>query len=157
MNKKRKIVIILFVIIIALAALVLSNKYESGITKESNLPEVEKSLLDKFKEVHKEEIITYAQNDLNNDGKNDLLVIYKVNKNSNKMTVVVNENNELYLTEPVPAPIEDQKIEFKDIDDKDEMEVIVSGSKNGNVGYAIYRIEDKKLVDLFGQDMESCC
>ncbi len=37
------------------------------------------------------------------------------------------------------------------------MEVIVSGSKNGNVGYAIYRLEGNEMIDLFGQDMESCC
>ena len=42
-------------------------------------------------------------------------------------------------------------------DDKDEIELVLSGSKNGNVGYAIYRLENKKLVDLFGEGMNACC
>lgn len=46
---------------------------------------------------------------------------------------------------------------FKNIDDKVLIEVIVLGFKNGNVGYVIYRVEGKKFVDLFGEDMDKCC
>jgi len=38
------------------------------------------------------------------------------------------------------------------------MEVIVSGSKDGNFGYAIFRlIDDTIFKDLFGEGMEDCC
>ena len=29
--------------------------------------------------------------------------------------------------------------------------------KDGEVGYAIYRIIDGELINLFGEDMEDCC
>ncbi|MDO7204722.1 Cys-Cys-COOH (seleno)protein SaoC [Paraclostridium bifermentans] len=73
------------------------------------------------------------------------------------MVGVISDNENVYMTEPIRAPIDDILIEFKDIDDKNEMELILSGSKNGNVGYAIYRLENKKLVDLFGEGMNACC
>ncbi len=62
------------------------------------------------------------------------------------MVVVVSDKNSHYITKPIPAPIENQTITFKNIDDKAPIEVIVSGSKNGNVGYAIYRVEGKNLL-----------
>ena len=44
------------------------------------------------------------------------------------------------------------------IDDKDNIEFIISGSKNGNYGYAIYRLkEDLEIRDLFSEDMDNCC
>ena len=164
--RNKKIIIGIAIAILAGVALVLSNNYEEKQKQESEIDihggavaekKEDKELMDIFKKNHDEEIITYAQQDMNNDGKDDLLVIYYVNKNSNQMTVVASKGDEYILTEPIPAPIDDQQISFKNIDDKDEMEVIVSGSKNGNVGYAIYRLEGNEMIDLFGQDMESCC
>lgn len=163
--RNKKIIIGIVIAILAGVALVLSNNYEEKQKQESEIDihggavaeKADKELMDIFKKNHDEEIITYAQQDMNNDGKDDLLVIYYVNKNSNQMTVVASKGDEYILTEPIPAPIDDQQISFKNIDDKDEMEVIVSGSKNGNVGYAIYRLEGNEMIDLFGQDMESCC
>lgn len=164
--RNKKIIIGIAIAILAGFALVLSSNYEEKQKQESEIDihggavaekKADKELMDIFKKNHDEEIITYAQQDMNNDGKDDLLVIYYVNKNSNQMTVVASKGDEYIFTEPIPAPIDDQQISFKNIDDKDEMEVIVSGSKNGNVGYAIYRLEGNEMIDLFGQDMESCC
>jgi hypothetical protein len=73
------------------------------------------------------------------------------------MVAVVNNKDKKYLTKPILAPKEDAVITFRDIDKKDEMEVMISGSKNGNLGYAIYRLQDDKFIDLFGEDMEACC
>lgn len=163
--RNKKILTCIIIVILACVALVVSNNYEKK-QSESEIDihggkvaekKADKELMNIFKKNHDEKVITYAQHDLNNDGKEDLIIIYYVNKNSNKMTVVASKGNEYVLTEPIPAPIDNQQISFKDIDNKEEMEVIVSGSKNGNVGYAIYRLENYEMIDLFGQDMESCC
>ena len=74
------------------------------------------------KEFEDHAVIHAAQEDVNNDGKKDLLVVYHPK------------------------------------DDKDNIEFIISGSKNGNYGYAIYRLEeDLEIRDLFSEDMDNCC
>ena len=114
-------------------------------------------LLEQYKKDYTQEIIMAEKCDLNMDKKEDAVIIYKENKSQNFMVVVVTEGEGYYITEPVKAPLEKQSIKFKNIDEKDEMEVIVSGEKNGNLGYAIFRIEDKKFKDIFAEGMESCC
>lgn len=94
--------------------------------------------------------------DLTNDGIEDMIIIYREKKDT-RMTVAIGGKNEITFTEEVPAPVENQSIQLKDIDKKDEMEFIVRGSKHGNIGYAIFRIENMKIIDLFGEGMESCC
>ena len=73
------------------------------------------------------------------------------------MVGIISDESQMYMTKPILAPKEDVTIEFKNIDNKDKMELILSGSKNGNVGYAIYRLEGDKFTDLFGEGMNSCC
>ena len=84
------------------------------------------------------------------------MVVYKED-NNNQMVVIINGKENMYMTAPIPAPKEDVVIEFKNIDDKEPIEVVISGSKNGNVGYGIYRLENKRLLNLFGEGMEACC
>ncbi|WP_251861117.1 Cys-Cys-COOH (seleno)protein SaoC [Clostridium sp. Marseille-Q2269] len=111
-----------------------------------------------FKEKYnKKQVLKCGEKDLNNDNKLDLIVIYKKNSDKNSMVVVLSDKERYKITNEVSAPIENQKIEFKDIDKKAPLEFIISGSKNGNLGYAIYRIEKGKIVDLFGEDMKDCC
>jgi hypothetical protein len=87
-----------------------------------------------------------------------LIVIFDNDKGKKQMCAVIAKENEKHqFTDPIPAPAENQKIQFKDIDEKDELEFIVSGSKNGSVGYAIYRIIDGQIINLFGEGMEDCC
>lgn len=125
--------------------------------EESLLPKVSKESLNFFEDnVVYEDIITYAEEDINNDDKKDLVVIYKQGT-KHKTVAVVSDKKGLYITEPKVAPKEDVSITFRDIDEKDEIEVMISGSKNGNIGYAIYRIENEKLIDLFGEGMDACC
>ena len=132
-------------------------------SKEKNkevvdLPNVDEELLLFFQgNVDFEKIINYSQGDINEDNREDLVVVYKKDNNNNHMVVVINDKNNMYVTTPKPAPKEDVKIEFKNIDNKDNMEVIISGSKNGNVGYGVYRFENNELIDLFGEGMEACC
>lgn len=97
--------------------------------------------------------VTCKKGDVTDDGIDDLIMIYREGDNT-RMRVLINGET---FTDEVPAPIENQTIEFKDIDHKDEVEFIISGSKRGNYGYAIYRIIDNQAVDLFGDGMESCC
>lgn len=96
-----------------------------------------------------------AQGDVSGDGVSDLIVIYaKTPEEMNTVTVV---SGDWKLTEPVKAPFENQRIELKNIDDKGPAEMIISGSRNGSFGMAIFRLEDGKLVDLFKEGMEDCC
>lgn len=103
-------------------------------------------------------VITCGYEDLNGDGHKDLLVIYKVAHRKNEMVIVLDNVNGYKITDPSPAPVDNQEIEFKDIDKTPPMEFIVSGSKDGNFGYAIFRlIDDMEIRDLFGDGMEDCC
>lgn len=104
------------------------------------------------------EVITCGYEDLNDDGRKDLLVIYKEEKKKNGMLIVLDTEEGYKLSDHTHAPIENQKIEFKDIDKTGPMEFIVSGSKDGKFGYAIFRLVDEfELRNLFGEGMEECC
>ena len=103
-------------------------------------------------------VITCGYEDLNDDGRKDLLVIYKEEKKKNGMLIVLDTEEGYKLSDHTHAPIENQKIEFKDIDKTGPMEFIVSGSKDGKFGYAIFRLVDEfELRNLFGEGMEECC
>jgi len=86
-----------------------------------------------------------------------LLVMYRVSEQKNMMRVILDLDEGFLATNEVPAPIEDQIIQFKDIDKKPPMEFIVQGSKGNKTGFAVFRIENNQLVDLFGEGMEDCC
>ena len=102
-------------------------------------------------------ILKYAQADLDNDDREDLIVIYQIAKDLNHMCVILHGGEGFVESNSVPAPVSDQMIQFKDIDNKTPLEFILQGRKGTKVGYAIFRIEDGKLTDLFGQGMEDCC
>lgn len=102
-------------------------------------------------------ILKYAQADLDNDGREDLIVIFNVDIGKNMMSVIRFQGVDLVETNAVPAPVSDQMIQFKDIDKKPPLEFIIQGRKGAKVGYAIFRVEDGKLADLFGEGMEDCC
>ena len=102
-------------------------------------------------------ILKYAQADLDNDGLEDLIVIYQVAKGHNEMCVLLHQGADFVESNSVPAPVSDQMIQFKDIDNEPPLEFILQGRKGPKVGYAIFRIEDGKLADLFGEGMENCC
>ena len=73
------------------------------------------------------------------------------------VTVDPQEDGSLGETEPIPAPRENQHIRFFNMDKLSEIETLITGEKNGQVGYAIYRIMDGAMVNLFGEGMEDCC
>lgn len=152
--KRNKLFIILAIIVFLIGLVIYSGDKSREVDGIKN---VSKELLVYFEDnIEFNEIVTHAEEDINNDNKADLIVVYSDNSKNNKMVAIINDK-EMYITEPVAAPRENVVITFKDIDSKDEMEVMVSGSKNGSVGYAIFRLEEGKLVDLFGEGMEACC
>ena len=144
-----------FIFIICLSFLGCGDK-EEATEKVANIKE--KELLEFFnKNVEGSKIIVAKEEDINGDELKDLVVIYNKD-NESQMVAVINESNREYkLSDVHKAPKENQDIQFKNIDDKDPMEFIVSGSKNGAVGYAIFRLEGDKVIDLFGDGMEDCC
>lgn len=110
-----------------------------------------------FKDTHKgAKIIMCEYGDVTNDELKDLIVIYEEDKNI-RLIVAVDGKNEIRYTNVVPAPLENQSIKLKNVDEKDQVEFIVSGSKKGVMGYGIFRVENMKIVDIFGEGMESCC
>ena len=103
------------------------------------------------------EVIKYAAQDLNEDGRLDLVVIYRVSPEKNMMRIVLDLGGQFTQTNEVPAPYSTQVISFRDIDNKPPMEIVVQGTKGAKFGYAIYRVEGTRLDDLFGEGMEGCC
>ncbi|NLI11790.1 MAG: hypothetical protein GX425_04015 [Peptococcaceae bacterium] len=103
------------------------------------------------------EVIKCASADLNGDNIEDLVVIYRESEEKNSMLVVLGGTGECQCTNEVPAPVSNQVITFKDIDNKPPLEFIVQGVKGANIGYAIYRVDGERLEDLFGEGMKDCC
>lgn len=152
----KKIIVLIFSMVLLLIIGTGCGKSEMKIDKESLESLKEDKLFNLFTDKYKECIpITCKKGDVTNDGLEDLIIIYKSGENI-RMRVLI-DGKEVIFTEEVPAPIENQTIEFKDIDNKNEVEFIVKGSKRSNIGYAIYRIIDNEIKDLFGEGMNECC
>ncbi|MGE5396237.1 MAG: Cys-Cys-COOH (seleno)protein SaoC [Chitinophagales bacterium] len=103
------------------------------------------------------ELIKMAEGDLNADGREDTVVIYKIGKEKCRMQAILNLPSGYRMTGKVPAPVSNQTLEFKNIDDKPPTEILVSGVKGSYPGYAIFRLEKGELVNLFGENMDKCC
>ncbi|MDD4237010.1 MAG: Cys-Cys-COOH (seleno)protein SaoC [Desulfotomaculaceae bacterium] len=115
-------------------------------------------LLEYFKSTHPgKDVIILDKADLNSDNTEDMVVIFRESKETNSMLVVLDLSGSYQCTNEVPAPVSNQIIQFKDIDQKPPLEFIVQGMKGANVGYAIFRVEALKLEDLFGDGMKDCC
>lgn len=123
-------------------------------------------LLETFKSSHTDaEVLLACEEDLTDDGLSDLVILYSLE--SEKVTgfgytpvwltvEIGEEGGSASFTEPIRAPVENQKIHFKNIDEKDEMEFVLQGSKGEKIGYGIFRVMDGKTVNLFGEGMEEC-
>lgn len=114
--------------------------------------------LEHFKRQNPErEIIKWVEADLNDDGRQDCIVLYRLSEEKNMMRVILDLESGYFDTNEVPAPISDQVIQLRDIDRKPPLEFIVQGAKGAKMGFAVFRIEENRLVDLFGEGMEDCC
>ena len=96
--------------------------------------------------------------DIDNDGTEDLVVIYKKkDEDANEMREVFNRDGHYKISNEHRAPYENQRVEFKDIDNSPPQEFIITGSRNGRYGHNIYRYEGYDEVhSIFGQDMDAC-
>ena len=169
--KKGQKKLLLYAVLLAalLAALVFLrgflDKKDAEAEKESSrqyAPAVEETdpLLVYYRAQYPEkEIVLACSGDLNNDGTNELVVIYRVDASGACESVVLSPlaDGTWHETPPTPAPQQHQKMRFFNMDKKDEMELLITGDKNGEVGYAIYRLIDGQLINLFGEGMEDCC
>ncbi len=150
--------VIAFALILCLAAGGCGEKSQQGQqTGEAEIPE-QNRLLRCFENKNPGKvIIKCALADLNSDGRDDLIVMYRVSKDKNMMRVILDGNGGCVSTNEVPAPYSNQAIRFRDIDNKPPMEFIVQGARGAKIGYAIFRVEGDRLIDLFGEGMEDCC
>lgn len=134
------------------------NEVDKSLTSRSSATGEPTSCLSYFVLTHEgKDVIKCAVADLNGDNAEDLVVIYRESKEKNNMLVVLNLVGGYQCTNEVPAPVSNQVITFRDIDNKPPLEFIVQGMKGAYIGYAIYRVEGIHLEDLFGEGMKDCC
>ena len=115
-------------------------------------------LLQEFRSRYPERTVLLAcAEDITNDGVEDIVVISQKGQDISTIVLFSQEDGSLGETPPIPAPRENQHIRFFNMDKLSEIETLITGEKNGMVGYAIYRIMDGEMINLFGEGMEDCC
>ena len=115
-------------------------------------------LLKEFRNRYPERTVLLAcAEDITNDGVEDIVVISRKDQDISTIVLFSQEDGSLGETPPIPAPRENQHIRFFNMDKLSEIETLITGEKNGMVGYAIYRIMDGEMINLFGEGMEDCC
>ncbi len=147
------------VIAATLAALVLAGcAPETAAETVTTVPE-SNALVNWYVGQHADtRVVASALGDVTADGTDDLVVIYqKADDEDRRWMRVVVGGDEPTATDEVPAPVENQRIDFRDIDEQAPIEFVIRGSKAGNVGFAIFRVTDGKLENVFGEDMDRCC
>ena len=95
--------------------------------------------------------------DISDDGLDDLVVISQDGDDISAIALVARPDGGCDETLPVPAPRENQRLRFYNVDGSGRQEVLITGEKDGQVGYAVYRLVDGTLRDLFGEGMANCC
>ena len=98
--------------------------------------------------------------DMTDDGLDDLIILYHEDGIIDicwMCVAVQSVDGSWSATEPVRAPVENQKIRVFDMDKEPPMEFVITGEKKGEIGYAIFRVIEGALIDLFGEGMNDCC
>ena len=166
-----KCISIALIVIVAFAVrYVLESQHEQKITNDevqetkretdyAKPVEEDNHILKVFQKKYPDaEVLLACEEDVTDDGNKDLVVICRIEGMTRTIVVIDSGDNENYqFSTPIPGPVENQKIQFKNIDKEGEIEIIITGEKKGAVGYAIYRMIDGEPVDLFGEGMEDCC
>lgn len=147
------------------------NRAGREIDYAENVPEDHKILM-KFKELFpKAKILVACEEDLTNDGCKDLVVVFNnpepdefssytqlMDGGYIRLAVMIDsgdgENYE--CSTPTPAPVENQRIKFQNIDEQEEIEFILQGQKGSKVGYGIFRVMEGEPISLFDQGFEEC-
>lgn len=166
MQNRKRFLVKLIVVIAAIIALACLREYlqqqeaaleESGTSYAKPVAENHK-LLKEFKKRYPERTVLLAcADDVSDDGKEDLVVISQLDKNIETIVLYTGEGGGLLETPAIPAPRENQHIRFFNMDKSGIMEILITGEKSGQVGYAIFRIMHGELINLFGEGMEDCC
>ena len=164
MNKKRVLLFKVIAVVLAVVALaglreVLleeDKKAEENSTIQfAEMVKENHPLLKEFRSRHPERTVLLAcAEDITNDGIEDLVVISQEGEDISTIALFSQPSGELGETDPIPGPRENQRIRFFNMDKLSEIETLITGEKNGQVGYAIYRIMDGQMVNLFGEGME---
>lgn len=104
-----------------------------------------------------QDIIFGCEGDVTDDGLSDLIILYRIKEGVRLVVATDSGDGTNYeFSEPIPAPYENQKVRFFNMDKEGEMEFVVQGSKHGKAGYGIFRMIDGQPVNLFAEGMEDC-
>ena len=103
------------------------------------------------------EILLTTLGDCNADGIKDLVVVYREDKDKNHMVAVYSDSGSFRISAPVRAPLENCRLQWRDIDEVPPVELLVSGQKGIYIGYAVFRFVDGEWISLFGDGMDGCC
>jgi hypothetical protein len=103
------------------------------------------------------EWVRLAEGDMNADRRPDLIIIYRETESKCSMTLVLDLTTGFQTTGSVDAPAEDQVINVFNMDGKPPDEFSVSGRKGVNIGSAVFRLDDGKIVQLFSSGYGDCC
>ncbi|KAF0207139.1 MAG: Cys-Cys-COOH (seleno)protein SaoC [Actinomycetota bacterium] len=129
-----------------------------GGCASTSAPAADATLVHAFEEaVPGTTVISARSGDIDADGTQDLAVVYRTAEGTFRTRALLSHEGSATVTNEFKAPVEAQAVQLRDIDDKQPVEVIVRGSKNGAVGYAVYRVEGDQLVDVFDSGMANCC
>ena len=164
-DKIIKRIIVIICIVVAIIVLSYLRKYLNTTARNylrnaetfANPVNDDNILLIEFKkQYNNRNVILACEEDINNDNRKDLVVISSLN-NDISTIAFLDTINGFISTEPIPAPRENQYMKFFNMDEVGAIEILITGEKKGQVGYAIYKYEEGKLIDIFGEGMEDCC
>lgn len=167
MRKIRPILVKILIVVVLVIALAFLREYllekdkeaqgNSGIDYAVMVADNDPLLLEFHSRYPERDVILACSEDITNDGIKDLVVISQLDDEITTVALYTDDAGDLAETAAIPAPKENQHIRFFNMDKAGPIETLITGEKNGQIGYAIYRIMDGQLVNLFGEGMEDCC
>ncbi len=98
-----------------------------------------------------------AKADLNNDGRDDLVIVYNQGKDTAFFVVIEDLTTGYRITDPTPAPIQDQVIKIMDLSGWAQHQFAISGRKDDVVGMAIFVMDNHKIVMIYTSAYGDCC
>ena len=129
-----------------------------GGAEDVSLPVTSHPLVAVFREsLPAREILLTTLGDCNADGIEDLVVVYREDRDKNHMVAVYSDGGSFSISAPVRAPLENCRLQWRDIDEVPPVELLVSGQKGIYIGYAVFRFVDGEWISLFGDGMDGCC
>lgn len=168
MGRKKRWILLLCVLAVALVALTFLRNYLQDMDDQAQAkssrqyaPEAAEDhpALAWYRENYPDKKILLAcADDITADGLEDLVLIYRAQgRTAEAVALVAEEGGSYDVTPPIPAPQEHQKMRFFNMDRDPQLEFLITGDKDGQVGYAVFRIIDGEITNLFGDGMEDCC